>query len=268
MTRVGLIGLGAIGRSIVDSWRTLPEHAFSLTGVCVRPAQVSAARATLPPGTGVCDRIGDLLATRPDYIVEAAGHAAVASHGEEILRAGCSLYVLSVGSLAHEALRTSLLQAAAVGRSHILIPSGALAGFDGLLAMRCGSLRSVKYTSTKPPGAWRQTPAAERYELDRLTRRTVVFHGNAGEAARMFPQNANLAAGVALAGVGFERTVVELVADPGVGGNIGVLEAVSSSTTLTVSVASLPSSNPKTSANVGASVIAALLNETATLRFA
>lgn len=268
MMRVGLIGLGAIGRSIVESWPSLPEHAFSLAGVCVRTAQLPTARATLPRDTIICDRISDLLAIRPDCIVEAAGHSAVASHGEEILRAGCSLYVLSVGSLAHEALRVSLLQAAAAGRSHMLIPSGALAGFDGLLTMRCGSLRSVKYTSTKPPNAWRGTPAAERYELERLTRRTVVFRGNAGEAARRFPKNANLAAGVALAGIGFERTLVELVADPGVGGNIGLLEAVSGSTTLTVNIASIPSSNPKTSANVGASVIAALLNGAAPLRFA
>lgn len=90
---------------------------------------------------------------------------------------------------------------------------------------------------------------------------------DASNAARLFPKNANLAAAVALAGIGFERTQIELVADPNGTGNIGMLEAVSDSSTLTVTVSSTPSSNPKTSANVGASVIAALRNSAALIRF-
>jgi aspartate dehydrogenase len=267
MMRVGLIGLGAIGRSIVDLWKCLSPRSFTLAGVCVRPTQLQAARATIPTDILVSDNINDLLSIRPDYVIEVAGQTVIESHGDEILRAGCSLYILSVGSLAHDTLRTSLQNAAQAGKSHILIPAGALAGFDGLLTMECDNLRSVKYTSTKPCNAWQDTPASENYELDRITERTVIFCGNAADAARLFPKNANLAAAVALAGIGFERTQVELVADPKVKGNIGVLEAVSHSSTLTLTVTSSPSSNPKTSANVGASVIAALRNSAALIRF-
>jgi aspartate dehydrogenase len=267
MTRVGLIGFGAIGRSIVDRWHSLPFPPFQLAGACVRPDQIEQARDALPETTLICDDIEQLLNLRLDCIIEAAGHAVVKTHGARILRGGCSIYLLSVGSLAETTLRGSLVIAAREGNSHILIPAGALAGFDGLLTLACDNLRSVKYTSTKPCRAWQGTVAAETHELDRLTERTVIFQGNAGEAARLFPKNANLAAAVALAGIGFERTRVELVADPNAGANVGTVEAVSHSTTLTLSVASNPSSNPKTSANVGASVIAALRNGAAAVRF-
>ena len=268
MARIGLIGWGAIGRSIASLWPSLSTLNVGLVGVCARTAQIQAARATLPSDVAVVDNVADLLALEPSHIIEAAGHAAVVSHGEEILRRGCSLYLLSVGSLAHEELRGRLLQAADAGKSRILIPAGALAGFDGLLTMSCDQLSSVKYTSTKPVRAWHGTHAATLHNLDQLAHRTVIFSGNAGEAARLFPKNANLAAAVALAGIGFERTEVELVADPQASGNAGKVEAVSRSSTLTLIVSSNASSNPKTSANVGASVIAALRNDAGAIRFA
>jgi aspartate dehydrogenase len=175
--------------------------------------------------------------------------------------------LLSIGSLAEQDLSNSLLVAAKEGGSQILVPAGALAGFDGLLALAGDGLRFVKYTSRKPCVAWRDTAASEAYDLDRLTEPTVIFSGTAGDAARIYPKNANLAAAVALAGLGFDRTLVELIADPDARVNIGSLEAVSRTSTLNLSVSSRASSNPKTSANVGASVISALRNGAAYLRF-
>jgi aspartate dehydrogenase len=266
--RIGLIGWGAIGRSIIELWPFSPTQSTRLIGVCVRTSQLQEARTTvLPSDAVVVDSVVDLLALKPDHVIEAAGHAAVVSHGEEILRSGCSLYLLSVGSLAHEELRTRLIAAAEAGKSRILIPAGALAGFDGLLTMNRDQLSSVKYTSVKPVRAWHGTPAARAYPLEQLTQRTVIFSGNAGEAARLFPKNANLAAAVALAGIGFDRTEVELVADPFVDGNQGTVQAVSRSSTLTLTMSSQPSTNPKTSMSVGASVVAALDNETRTIGF-
>jgi aspartate dehydrogenase len=267
MKRVGLIGFGAIGRSIVRLWHSLPAQSFVLSGVCTRPWQTAEARQALPSETQLCTDVGQLLAMDPHCIIEAAGHEVIHAHGADILRHGCSLYLLSVGSLAEKELRTSLLAAAREGGSQIMVPAGALAGFDGLLALAGEGLRSVKYTSRKPCDAWQETLASETHELDRLTQPTVIFRGSAGQAARLYPKNANLAAAVALAGLGFDRTEVELIADPHARGNTGSLEAVSRTSQLNLSVASHPSSNPKTSANVGASVIAALRNGAASLRF-
>jgi aspartate dehydrogenase len=268
MMRIGLIGFGAIGRSIADLWHRLPSQAYRLAGVCVRRHQQDQARSILADDTRVCDDVEQLLDSGLDCIIEAAGHGVVQSYGSQILQRGCSIYMLSVGSLAEATLRESLLSAAAAGHSHIRIPAGALGGFDGLLTLATDNLRSVKYTSTKPSKAWQGTLASQSHALERLTDRTVIFQGNARDAARLFPKNANLAAAVALAGIGFERTEVELIADPNASGNVGMVEAVSQNATLTLSVKSDPSSNPKTSANVGASVIAALQNSAAVVRFA
>ncbi|HEY2683753.1 MAG TPA: aspartate dehydrogenase [Steroidobacteraceae bacterium] len=267
MKRVGLIGFGAIGRSIARLWGTLPPDSFLLTGVCARSWHPSEAKPALPPSTALCTDADQLLALQPDYVIEAASHKVIEAHGSKILRSGCSMYLLSVGCLAEEELRTSLIAAAKEGGSQILVPAGALAGFDGLLALAGDGLRSVKYTSRKPCEAWRGTAASDAYDLDGLTQATVIFSGSAGEAARRYPKNANLAAAVALAGLGFERTVVELIADPEAHGNSGSVEAISRSSTLNLSVSSRASSNPKTSANVGPSVISALRNGAASLRF-
>lgn len=267
MLRIGLIGFGAIGRSVCELWHALPSGSSRLTGACVRPLQALQARAALPPHTVICESVDQLLALEPNCIIEAAGHGVVRSHGAAILRQRCSIYLLSVGALADSELRTMLTEAARENGSHILIPSGALAGFDGLLTLACDSLRKVKYTATKPSLAWEGSVASRMHALESLTERTVIFSGNAGEAALLFPKNANLAASVALAGIGFEKTQVELVADPHANSNTGILEAVSDTTTITLKVASNPSNNPKTSSNVGASVIAALRNRAGVLQF-
>ena len=86
--------------------------------------------------------------------------------------------------------------------ARLLLPAGALAGIDGLCALRLGGLTAVKYISSKPPVAWAGTPAAARHQLAALQERTVIFSGTARDAARLYPKNANLAATVALAGLG------------------------------------------------------------------
>jgi aspartate dehydrogenase len=262
-----MIGFGAIGRSIARLWGTLPAQSFLLAAVCARSWRVSEGGHGLPGTTHLCTDVEELMAAQLEYVIEAAGHKVIQAHGARLLRSGCSLYLLSVGSLAEQALRRSLLTAAEEGGSQILVPAGALAGFDGLLALAGDGLRSVKYTSTKPCKAWRGTVASEAYDLDRLTKRTVIYSGSAGEAARLYPENANLAAAVALAGLGFDRTLVDLIADPDAHENTGSVEAVSRTSTLRLSVSSHASSNPKTSANVGPSVISALRNGAAVLRF-
>lgn len=109
--------------------------------------------------------------------------------------------------------------------ARILLPSGAVAGMDGLTSLGVGGLTWVRYTSTKPPGAWKGTPAETDFNLDALTERTTIFKGSPLDAARLFPKNANLAMTVALAGAGVEKTEILLVADPDATNNVGKVEA-------------------------------------------
>ncbi|MGJ7489621.1 aspartate dehydrogenase [Variovorax sp. ZT4R33] len=267
-TRVGLIGFGAIGRSVVDAWSATPVRGHTLAALLVREHQQGEALRVAPPGVAVCTDIASFLAADLQLAVEVAGHGAVISHGERILEAGVDLAMISVGSLADDGFRERLERAAAQGASRLLLPIGAIAGLDGLLALRRAGLSSVKYTSTKPPASWKDTPADGPFDLDALTERTVIFSGTAADAARLYPKNANLAAVVALAGLGLQATKVELVADPSAAGNSGLIEAVGPSSTLTVKVAGASAaSNPKTSQITGMSVLAALDNRGSSIAF-
>ena len=120
----------------------------------------------------------------------------------------------------------------------------------------------MRYRSRKPPAAWRGSPAEKLVDLGALTRRTVLYRGTAGEAALLYPQNANVAAAVALAGLGFDATEVELVADPDAPGNVHEIEAEGAAGRFAIQLQGKPSrSNPKTSALAAMSVARALLNE-------
>jgi aspartate dehydrogenase len=149
------------------------------------------------------------------------------------------------------------------------VPVGAIAGLDGLLALRRAGLKRVVYTSTKPPASWRGTPAETGVDLDTISAPTVVFEGTAREAASKFPKNANLAAAVALAGLGFDETQVVLVADPGVDENVGRIDAEGADSKLSVTVTGRSEpSNPKSSRITGVSVLSALDNDAEMVAFA
>jgi len=261
-----LIGLGAIGGAVAEAWaeQSLPED--RLCAILARPGQLG--RAT-DPATLVTACADAFLDHRLDVVIEAAGHAAVAEHGEQVLARGCDLHVLSVGALADDALRARLAAAAARGGSRVVVPAGALAGFDGLASLRLAGLESVTYTSVKPVAAWRGTAADTDGRLDGLSAADVIFEGSARAAARAFPRNANLAAAVALAGAGFDETYVVLIADPSATANTGRIRAVSKLGRLELSLASDAfDGNPKSSRITAMSAIAALRSSGGWLGFA
>ena len=261
MLNVVLIGRGAIASEVLKHIR--PGAGVSVTGVLVRPARVEAARAALPPAIEVASAIGD-LAAEPDLIAECAGHEAVAEYGEAALRRGIDFLAISIGALADAGLRARLEAAAEAGGGKLILPAGAVAGADALAAARIGGLERVVYTSRKPPAAWRGTPAEAAHDLDAVAGPTVLFEGAADEAATLYPQNANVAATIALAGAGFDRTDVRLVADPGAGGNIHTVRVEGTFGAFDLEVRGRPlPDNPKTSTLAAHSVIAEILRRAA-----
>lgn len=222
--RIAVIGYGAITREIVTVMGARGDLS-RLAAVLVKPAQREARRAEAAGRFAVTDDAAALVAARPDIVLECAGHGGVAAHGAAVLRAGLDLVVCSVGALSDPAVTKALRAAAAAGRAGILIPSGAVAGIDGLIAARTAGLRSVTYTSVKAPHAWTGTPAERALDLGTVAAATPFFEGTAREAARDYPQNANVGATVAFAGLGLDRTRVKLVADPAATGPLGIIEA-------------------------------------------
>jgi aspartate dehydrogenase len=140
-----------------------------------------------------------------------------------------------------------------------------MAGLDGLGALKRAGLTDVVYTSTKPPRAWLGTPAEEAVDLLSLTQAHVFFEGTAREAALAYPKNANIAATIALAGLGFDATRVRLVADPAAAGNSGQLDADSVVGRLQVRMGGAASANPKTSASTAFSLLKLIQDDKASL---
>jgi aspartate dehydrogenase len=266
MTSVGLIGCGGIAQDVVAALRSAsPPNGVRIVGALARPGRAARARSALA-GIDIVEALGELMARRPAVVAEVAGQQAVAEHGEPVLRGGVDCLVISVGALADPGLLERLKAAAQDGDSRILLPAGAIGGIDAIAAMRVAGLTSVRYRSRKPPAAWRGSPAEDLVDLGKLTQRTVLYRGTAGEAALRYPQNANVAAAVALAGLGFDATEVELVADPEAPGNVHEIEAEGAAGRFAIQLQGKPSrSNPKTSALAAMSVARALINAHATI---
>lgn len=264
MIDIGLIGYGGIAGDLLAVLRAQAEAPpVRLVGVLVRPGRSSAARNRLG-AVPVVETLDALTALRPQIIVEAAGQGAVSAYGEAILEGGIDLLIVSIGALAEAALLERLRAAALRGSARLLLVAGAIGGIDALAAMRLQGLRSVRYRSVKPPAAWRGSPAEQAVDLDRLDGRALLYEGSARAAALRFPQNANVAATVALAGLGFEATRVELVADPAAVGNIHEIEAEGATGRFVIMLEGKPSaSNPKTSALTAQSIARALVNAAA-----
>jgi aspartate dehydrogenase len=269
MTAIALIGCGGIAHDVVAALRSAGAE-VRIVGVLARPGRADAARVRLGDtrlgDIDVVESLDLLLARRPRVVAEVASQGAVAEHGETVLRAGFDLLVISVGALADAKLFARLKAAALEGGSRILLPAGAIGGVDAIAAMRLGGLSAVRYRSRKPPAAWRGSPGEKVVDLGALRKAAVLYRGHAGEAALLYPQNANVAAAVALAGLGFEGTEVELVADPDAPGNVHEIEAEGAAGRFAIQLQGKPSrSNPKTSALAALSVARALLNEEAAI---
>lgn len=268
MRKIALIGFGAIARIALEKLKEQdPDGKVRVLGILVRENRLAETRAAVEDSIRIVTSIEALIRLSPNLVVECAGQGAVGDYAETVLRAGIDMMIISTGALADDAMRQNLLAAGARCNAHLILPAGAIAGIDGLGALRIGGLDTVRYTSTKPPLAWRGTPAEENFDLDSITERTVLFTGPASEAARLYPKNANLAATVALAGLGMEETEIQLVADPAVApNNVGRIEAAGAFGTLTVESRGLPApDNPKTSATTALSMTHAILRGTGTI---
>lgn len=237
--RIGFIGDGGISRSVRETLTQIPEGSFDVVGVLDRRQGEHAAT----------DGLRALLDANPDVVVECAGHSAIEAYAEDVLRAGIPLMVVSIGSLADDALLARLRVAAEAGGSRVLLAAGAMAGIDALAAARLGGLSRVRYRGSKPPLAWKGTPADALVDLDTLSAPCTFYRGNAREAALTYPKNSNVAATIALAGIGFDRTEVELVADPAIERNMHELLFEGEDGRYEISICGAPSkANPKTSA--------------------
>jgi aspartate dehydrogenase len=262
--RVALGGLGAIGLPVARRLAAgLPG--LTLAAVSARdPARAEARLAQL--GIDVPTVALEVLAERADIVIESLPAALFRAIAEPAIEAGRIFLPLSVGALLDH---PNLIERARARRARIIIPTGALLGLDAVRAAAEGEIRSVKLVTRKPPAGLAGAPSLVQHgiSLAGLDRPLRVFEGSAREGARGFPANVNVAAALALAGIGPDRTRLEIWADPALERNTHHIELDSDSVRLAMTIENLPSAeNPRTGRLTPLSVIACLRGLTGTVR--
>jgi len=264
MLTVGIAGLGAIGLTLA---KALDAGVEGLRLVAVAARDRDKARAAVagfaspPVVTDVAD-----LAGLADVVVEAAHAAAFEAIVSPAIEAGRIAVVSSVGALLP---RMQLVERARETGARIIVPTGALLGLDAVRAAAEGKVESVTLVTRKPPRGLAGAPYLEQHGIDvtTITTPTRVFAGSAREGAIGFPANVNVAAALALAGIGPDRTRLEIWADPTVTRNTHTVTVEADTVRLTMTIENVPSEeNPRTGKITPLSLLACLRGLTATLK--
>ncbi len=260
---VGIVGCGSIGRALLVAGDR-GDLGLPIAGVTSRTASAAGEfLATLrepPPYLDLAE-----LVERSSLLVETAGGHVVPSLADAAFAAGKDLMVISIGALLEHP--DIIEKARALGR-RLYAPSGAIAGLDGIKSACRGEVDRVEMVSSKPVAALEGAPYLVDNEIpvSNLTGAQEVFHGTAREACRGFPSNLNVSAAVSLAGIGPDRTMVRIVADPSLSRNCHDITVEGEFGLLKVHIENIPSENPKTGRLTALSIIRAVRDAADTVR--
>ncbi len=198
---------------------------------------------------------------KSDLVIEAASQEAVKRYGHFILDNGKDLMIMSIGALQDFELYERMVNLTKEKGVNLYIPSGAVAGIDGLKSASVAQVDSVELTTLKHPSS---LEGAEYFmekgiNVSNIKEKTILFEGAAKEAVKKFPKNINVSAALSLAGIGFERTIVRIVADPNITTNTHRLKVKGRFGRLSIELQNYPSiTNPRTSYLAALSAIATL----------
>ena len=251
---VGIIGCGAMGSEICRalSGDRFPGELLLLDRHLDRAqhlADISAAATAVASLQQIVEG--------SDLVVECASVQAARDIALSVLKKGKGLMILSVGALVDADFRQSIYEAARANKCCVYIPSGAIGGIDALLAASQGAINRVTLTTTKPSKGLETAPYVLENDVN-LTRSGLIFEGTADEAIAGFPQNINVSATLALAGVGFEKTIVRIAVDPSYTHNVHVVEVEGEFGTFTARFENVPTENKRTSKLAAYSAVATL----------
>lgn len=244
--KVGIAGVGALGGIVARSFPLDGYTLHRLSDPNPKP-EFDVPNVDLETLVRDCDVIVECL---PAAAAHDLAHMVLKTHKTMIMISSCALV-----------LYPELSTAVEKSRGRILVPSGALAGLDGVQALAQAGIDAATIISTKPPAGFRGAPyiLANKIDVDSITEKTMFFSGNVFEAAKAFPANVNVAASLALSGIGPEKTRVEVWADPAAKGNAHEIEVMGRFSTIRAKIENTPDpSNPKSSMQAAYSILAAL----------
>lgn len=249
---IGIVGCGTLGMAIL---RAVEEGRLRVSVAGVTSRGEEKARAALaglanpPPYLPL-----DELIERSTLVVEAAGGAVVPELARAVFAAGKDLLVISGGALLEH---PQLVEEARARGCRLILPSGAIAGVDGIKSACQGRVDHVTITTRKPPHSLAGAPYLEQHgiSLEGLTEETEIFHGPVREACRGFPANVNVSATVSLAGLGPDKTTIRILAVPGLEFNCHTIEVEGEFGSLKVEISNIPTENPKTGRLTAMSIV-------------
>lgn len=255
--RIGIAGIGAIGSSVARALDRGGIPGCELVAISARnPDRAAAFNATLEQN--VPNFSFDELAAKCDVVLESLPPQMFEAIALPVLSAGKTLIAMSASQLLG---RDDLVQLARRTRGRIVIPSGAMLGLDALKAVAVGEIQEVKICTRKPPSSVANAPFVIRNGLSvqNLDEAVCLLRGTVSDVAKEFPANVNVAAALSLAGLGPERTQMEIWADPHLSINTHTVYVKSDSSNFTMTIQNRPSDeNPATGRITPQSVIALL----------
>jgi aspartate dehydrogenase len=261
--RVAVVGLGPIGRKVVEA---LDKGIDGLVLAAVSVQDTAKHQAFLaglkkPPAVLPIDGLAEVA----DMVIECAPSKLVRSIVAPFVSRGKTAVVLSAGALLEN---EDLIELARQNGGQIVVPTGALIGLDAMTAAAEGKILSVRMVTRKPVKGLVGAPylVQNNIDIERITEPLKIFEGTAREAAKGFPANLNVAVALSLAGLGPDRTTLEIWADPALTRNMHRMEVDSDSARFSMSIENIPSENPKTGRITALSVIAYLRKQRSGLR--
>jgi aspartate dehydrogenase len=261
--RVAVVGLGAIGMRVVEALDRGIDG-LVLAAVSVQNPEKHRGRLTSLMRTPAILPI-EALVDVADIVIECAPARLLRSIVAPFVTSRKTAIVLSAGALLEN---EDLIDLARQNGGQIVVPTGALIGLDAVVAAAVGTIHSVRMVTRKPVTGLAGAPyiAENNIDIERITEPLKIFEGTARQAAKGFPANLNVAVALSLAGIGPDRTMLEIWADPALTRNVHRVDVVSDSASFSMSIENIPSENPKTGLITALSVIACLRKQYAPLR--
>ena len=249
---IGIVGCGTIGQALLREADAggLPVAIAGVTSRTEGTARAFLSSLRDPPPYLSREE----LIARSSLVVETAGGQVVPELAGQVFGAGKDLMVISIGALLDH---PEIIELSRKSGCRLLAPSGAIAGLDGIKSACAGEVNRVMMVSRKPPEALEGAPylSEQGISLAGLDHELEVFSGTAREACRGFPANLNVSAAVSLAGLGPDRTLVRILAVPGLGRNCHDTEVEGEFGLLTIHIENIPSENPRTGRLTALSII-------------
>jgi aspartate dehydrogenase len=263
---IGVVGCGALGSRIARAISAGAAGPYRVVALVGRPRSASAAALSREIGARCCDSVDELLAERPEYVVEAAGPEALRAFAPACLASGCNVICLSAGALVDDLFRRTVVNAATTGGARLYVLSGAFGGLDVAQAAAAAGELEVTLLNEKPPDGLAGAPGLPA-DVPR-DRASDVFQGSIRAALAGFPHNLNVAAAAALAADALDRASVVVTSCPGLDTNRHTLQLRGAFGSATLVVEATPcAENPRSSALAAFSVLAFLRRVRAPIQF-